>query len=232
MCWPTRATARGRTGGCCAGAESVTPSPNGPTRRPTDAAEVVEAAARPGSTRPATDAATSSSEASASSNTGAAWPAATTGSPATTSAVSPSPRYWLGFHDPSDTPSPRSAEIDGLQVPAHPAEPRRLPPAVLLEAQVGVDRDDEQRLGGRVVDKIPWQLPEPRRWNPLPAMDAPTAAGPAARRAHAARAASTARCGPRRGGDLDCRAGRAAALPGRPGVRAHRPRRRPRWSES
>jgi hypothetical protein len=41
------------------------------------------------------------------------------------------------------------------------------PPPVVLETDVGIDLDDEQRLRWRVVDEITGKLPEPRRSDPL-----------------------------------------------------------------
>ena len=48
-----------------------------------------------------------------------------------------------------------TADLVGVQVEPYPAELRRVPRAIVLEARVGVDLDDQQRLGWRVVDERP-----------------------------------------------------------------------------
>ena len=55
----------------------------------------------------------------------------------------------------------RWGEVGRSQLDPDPSERCRVPPAVLLEAHVGVDLDDQQRLGRCVVDQIAGQLPEP-----------------------------------------------------------------------
>jgi hypothetical protein len=41
-----------------------------------------------------------------------------------------------------------------MQLCSYPLESRRVPPAVVVKTHVGVDLDDQQRLGRRVVDRI------------------------------------------------------------------------------
>ena len=58
-------------------------------------------------------------------------------------------------------------KVHRMQLCAYPLESRRVPPAVVVKTHVGVDLDDQQRLGRRVVDQVPGQLPEPRRRDPF-----------------------------------------------------------------
>ncbi len=62
----------------------------------------------------------------------------------------PLPYRSRGFVRGFDT-----ADLVGVQVEPYPAELRRVPRAIVLEARVGVDLDDQQRLGWRVVDERP-----------------------------------------------------------------------------
>jgi hypothetical protein len=54
----------------------------------------------------------------------------------------------------------RSGQVGWLEVWPDPAEAGGMTPAVVFEAGVGVDLDDQQRLGRRVVDEISRPLPE------------------------------------------------------------------------
>jgi hypothetical protein len=62
--------------------------------------------------------------------------------------------------------SSRRGRIGGLQVPADPAVRRGVSPPIVLEAYVGIDLDDEQRLRRCVVHEIAGQLSEPTRRDP------------------------------------------------------------------
>ena len=45
-------------------------------------------------------------------------------------------------------------KVHRMQLCSYPLESRRVPPAVVVEAHVGVDLDDQQWFGRRVVDQV------------------------------------------------------------------------------
>src|SRR4051794_4057194 len=55
----------------------------------------------------------------------------------------------------------RRRKVQRIQLGSHPLERCRVAPAVLVEARVRVDLDDQQRFGRCVVDQLAGQLPEP-----------------------------------------------------------------------
>src|SRR3954454_10779347 len=79
----------------------------------------------------------------------------------------------------------RRRQVQRIQLCPHPVERCRVAPAVLVEARVGVDLDDQQRFGRCVVDQIPGNCPN-RTPGSLPATDGCAAVAPAACRAHGA----------------------------------------------
>ena len=52
-------------------------------------------------------------------------------------------------------------KVHRMQLCSYPLESRRVPPAVVVKTHVSVDLDDQQRLGGRVVDQVSGGLAEP-----------------------------------------------------------------------
>jgi hypothetical protein len=53
-----------------------------------------------------------------------------------------------------DTGQRASGQVRRPQIAADPTVPRRVPPPVVLEGHVGVDLDNQQRFGRRVVDQV------------------------------------------------------------------------------
>jgi hypothetical protein len=68
-----------------------------------------------------------------------------------------------------------------------------MPPPVVLEGHAGVDLDNKQRFGLRVVDQVPRAIARTTMKESDPARDATVAQAPASVLVRGARAASTAR---------------------------------------